>query len=225
MIRLSTIKYWLRLSIKLKNKPLIVSAGMPRSGSTLLYNILREILSERWPECLSSGWESDIFQLPEGKAYLVKTHHIDGYYRFRAKHAFYTFRDIRVAAISSMRKFNKLPTIKEFRKQIGEYAIAKKLCDNIIKYEDLLSQPRDIIQQISQTLGVAVSADQIVEKTFNLQPDENISEAYSEKTLLHKGHFTNTKNDEWRSLLPETLKKEVNTEFSWWFKECGYPEN
>lgn len=111
MSKTSTLKYWLKLSLKLKNKPLILSAGMPRSGSTLLFNILRVILSERWSDQLSAGWEGYILQLPEGKAYLVKTHNINRFYKFRAKHAFYTYRDVRVAAVSNMRKFNLTPTV------------------------------------------------------------------------------------------------------------------
>ena len=141
MPRTSATEHSQKLSAKLGTKPLIVSAGMPRSGSTLLFNILREILSIRWPDQVSAGWHGDIFELPEGSIYLVKTHNLDQYYRFRAEHIFYSYRDVRVAAISSMKKFNVNPSICKIRNDIKEYLVAKKFSDHIIKYEDLVSKP------------------------------------------------------------------------------------
>lgn len=126
-MKISTIKHWMQLTLKLSFKPLILSAGMPRSGSTLLYNILRETLEIRWGNRLSSGWCGDIFQLPKGDAFLIKTHNIDNYYKYRAKHIFYTYRDVRVASVSSIRKFNDTPSIESIRCVINQYLIAQKV--------------------------------------------------------------------------------------------------
>jgi hypothetical protein len=225
MLKPSKIKYWLEISAKLKTKPLIISAGMMRSGSTLLFNILHEILKLKYSDKISYGWKDEILKLPKGNVYLLKMHTLNRYYRHRAKKSFYTYRDIRVAAISAMKKFEITPSIKWFDQSINQYLIAKKYCDKIIRYEDLISEPINIIREISETLGIFTDPEDIVKKTYNLQPPEKIGETYSRETLLHKGHFTNTKNDEWRSLLPEKLKEDVNREFSWWFEECGYPRS
>lgn len=223
MLKIYKANYYLKISAKLQLKPLIISAGMMRSGSTLLFNILCEILKTKWSDQISYGWRDDILQLPDGKIYLLKMHNLNCYYRYRAKQSFYTYRDIRVVAISSMRKFNIKPSITWFRENINQYEVAKKYCDKIIRYEDLISQPTNIIQEISEILGISINPDDIRKKTSSLQAPETNSEVYSRKTLIHKDHFTNTKDDEWRSLLPEKIIEEVNQEFSWWFEECGYP--
>jgi len=224
MAKLSKLLYWMRIGVKLGNRPLILSAGMPRSGSTLLFNVLREILSAKWGDQLSTGWDADILKLSRGKAYLVKVHNIDRFYRNRSQFMFYTFRDIRVTAVSEMKMFNNEPSIENFQARINQYLVAKKYCDLIFKYEDVLQIPENFVQSISNTLGIKVDVDAITQKTFKLKPQENIDGEYAKDTLLHKKHFTNTKDDEWRSLFSEDLKKEVNSRFSWWFQECGYPE-
>jgi len=71
MERKSELMNIVNLAVKFSNKPLIISAGMPRSGSTLLFNILRDIMLRRW-EGLSSGWSGDIENLDKGSAYLIK---------------------------------------------------------------------------------------------------------------------------------------------------------
>jgi hypothetical protein len=31
-------------------------------------------------------------------------------------------------------------------------------------------------------------------------------------------------DNEWRSAIPAELQEEINKQFTWWFKECGYPK-
>jgi len=215
----------LKVSLKLSTKPLIISAGMPRSGSTLLFNILREILQLEYQDNLSSGWDGDITQLPKGSAYLVKTHHFNRFYRLRAQHSFYTYRDVRVAAISYMRKFNREPSMDWISDKIKQYMIAKNACDAVFRYEDLIAKPIHPIRKISQILNVTIDPHAIVAATFNLPLPTDNCILYSKKTLLHKDHFTHTKDEEWRHVFSKELQERVNEEFNWWFKECDYPES
>ncbi len=214
-----------RLDEKLKNNSLVVSAGMPRSGSTLLFNILREILSSKWAGQVSAGWVDDIFELPKNSVYLIKVHDFNSYFQARADHSFYTYRDVRVAAVSAMKKFNRTPTVESIRCDLNQYLVAKRSCDLAIKYEDLVSSPGLFVQQIAGILDVSVDSDDIVKKIFYLQPPEEqeVKGAYSKETLLHKNHFTHTRDDEWRDFLSERIQKDISAEFSWWFEECGYP--
>lgn len=213
------------LNEKLKNSSLVVSAGMPRSGSTLLFNILREILSSKWASQVSAGWVGDIFELPKGSVYLIKVHDFSPYFQARAVHSFYTYRDVRVAAVSGMKKFGQVPSVASIRQNLNQYLVAKRSCDLVIKYEDLVSNPDLFVQQIARILDVSVDVDDIVKKTFYLQPpkEQEVKGAYSMKTLLHKHHFTHTRDDQWRDLLPERIQNDISAEFTWWFEECGYP--
>ncbi len=209
--------------LKLSFRPLVVSAGMPRSGSTLLFNILRETLATRWGDGLSAGWIHDLGELPRGRAFLIKVHTFEPFYRLRAAHSFYTYRDVRVAAVSRMRMFNLEPTLKRFRWVIEQYQIAKASCDLIIKYEDLIADPLSHTQAIARRLDITTDCEAVVAKVLGLRPPTDAAGPYSMETLLHEGHVTNTGDDEWRRVLPRDLQDQVHAEFGWWFEECGYP--
>jgi len=195
---------------------------MPRSGSTLLFNILREILATQWSSRLSSGWESDVLSMPTGSAYLIKTHQLSRLYHLRAQYCFYTYRDVRVAAISNLRKFGRQVSLESVREIINQYKLAKKLCDKTIKYEELIKDPIPFINDLAQTLAIKVDPESIHKKTFALEPPAP-GTGYSKVTLLHGDHYTQTKDHEWRQIIDKNLQVKINEEFAWWFDECGYP--
>lgn len=159
---------------------------------------------------------------PKGKAYLLKTHQIGHFYRLRASQIFYSYRDVRTAAVSSLRKFNENITIESIRNKIAQYQIAKRTCDLCIKYEELISNPEYFIQELARLLDIQVDVAHIKSITANLKPPTT-GDTYSRETQLHKGHFTHTQDDEWRVVIPNDLQERINEEFSWWFTECGYP--
>lgn len=222
MSKITGFKRLLKLSRKFLIKPVVVSAGMPRSGSTLLFNILREILLTKWRDRLSCGWVGDVMELPKGAAFLIKMHKLSSYYRWRAQYVFYTYRDVRVPAVSGLRSFNRQITMESIRSDIEEYEVAKKASNLIIKYEELLETPNSFIRQLAQMLSIQVNAGEIYQNTLELSPP-GTSSGYSKETLLHKKHFTHTSNNEWREIIPHELQVRINEEFSWWFRECGYP--
>lgn len=211
-----------RRSAKLSTKPLIVSAGMRRSGSTLLFNMLREILVTKWKTRLSSGWEGDFASLPNGSVYLIKTHNLSRFLRWRARYCFFTYRDVRVAVVSDLRRFDRQITLESIRFMIRQYEIAKKTCKLIIKYEELIRDHVSFIHELSRILDIKVDSESIYHKTIELKPPHS-GTGYSSVTLLHEGHLTHTKDHEWRQIIPSELQLKISEELSWWFSECGYP--
>lgn len=135
---------------------------------------------------------------------------------------FYTYRDVRVIAVSSFRKFNKEPSIHSIRSNINGYKVAKKACDCTFKYEDMITDYGGTISRLSHVFGINVNAKQVEGIVNELRPPV-FGEKYSEKTLLYPDHITNTKDDEWREILSDDLQIAINNEFGWWFDECGYP--
>jgi len=89
----SRIVHYTKLYHKIGLGRLILSSGMPRSGSTLLYNILRLCLEKKHGAELVSGWLDDFDNLPKGRVYLLKTHNTNLYYALRSQYVFYTYRD------------------------------------------------------------------------------------------------------------------------------------
>ena len=213
----------LRTIIKLRAKPLVVSAGMPRSGSTLLFNIIREILKVEFGSKLASAWEADVQDLESGEAFLIKTHRVSRLLRFRAQHIFYSYRDVRVAAVSAMRRFEIPISLEWMRAEVEEYRKAKEVSRLIFQYEVLRNDPLLIVNQISRSLDIQVDAEEIVSSALCLHPPT--SSGYSKISLLHNDHMTHTEDEEWREVFPAVLVEQVNNELSWWFRECGYPLN
>lgn len=211
------------LNLRFFNKPVFVSAGMQRSGSTLLFNMLRLILSHRW-EKLSSCWVGDIAELPAGDAFLIKVHSLSPYWNRRAQNMFYTYRDVRVAMVSAMKTMKAPLTMEVIAGRIRQYELAKERADLMIKYEVLLESPETIVSRISQILNIPVDSEEIARQAVSLR-DETVpgsKSGYSKETLFHKGHCTYTANDEWRTVFPRELQDQVHEQFSWWFRECGY---
>lgn len=210
------------LAWKLKARPFVVSAGMPRSGSTLLFNMLREIMEARWGTDLRSCWQAELASIASGRAYLVKTHLLYGFYRWRANHSFYSYRDIRTAAVSRIKKKRQVLDIHFFRKHIAQYELAKRHCNLCFSYEDLTESKDATVAQLASKLGIAVEPEKILSRLDALTlPEEGVR--YCQRTLLHPNHITNTGAEEWREVLPASLQREIHEEFGWWFKECGYP--
>ena len=216
--RLSTHVHW---TFKLRGKPLIVSAGMPRSGSTLLFNVVRELLMIKWERHLTAGWEGDFLSLPAGEAYLVKTHKFNSFYRLRSNRSFYSYRDIRSAIASRVKKTGETVGIEFVRRQIKQYQIARRHCDGSFSYERLTQDLGNVIIDVAGILGISCDPERIRTKVIQL-PLPASECRYSPVTLLHPNHFTQTSPTDWRRLLPESLQKEIVEEFAWWFEECGY---
>lgn len=194
---------------------------MTRSGSTLLFNIIREVLTHRWGEKLGSAWEEDLLDLPASEIYLLKTHTITPFYRLRAQQIFYSYRDVRVAAVSRLRKFKTPITLEMIDADIREYSRAKTASHLMVKYEHLLNNPVAVIEQVAEQLKIEADIEAIHQLTCNLNPPQS-GVAYSKKTLLHSDHFTNTGDQEWREIINQDLQQEIHQRYRWWFEETGY---
>ncbi len=211
---------FVRTLAKFRWSPLYMSAGMRRSGSTLLFNILRELLTIKYGARLVSGWIDDLRQLPTGPAYLIKTHHLD-LLRLRASAIFYTFRDIRIALVSDARRFDERPSLERVDEWIGQYTLAKQHATLCLKYEDLVASPVEAVSSIAGALAIDVEPEAVWASAANLESPA--SGNYSKTTLLHPQHRTGTGDQDWREFLDPELIRQINEQYDWWFQECGYP--
>ena len=200
---------------------LILSGGMPRSGSTLLFNILREMLAAQGLR-VSSGWIGDIRRMPTGRVYLVKVHEPDILLRLRAHHYFYTFRDVRTVLVSAFRIFNTQATINNVDRFIKQYLLAKDHASLMVKYEMLIESPGAVISEMANVIGIEANPPDILKKVETISPPPGNSE-FSASTLLHPNHITGTKPEDWRHVLDSKLLSEIDLKYGWWLRECGYP--
>lgn len=220
------------LLAKVRSSKLIITAGMPRSGSTLLFNMVRlAVLAEpksQKEERLSSGWISEILEMPDASAYLVKTHRLSRLMTMKSNSIFYSYRDVRDALVSNYRKFDKSPSIEIVREWIRQYSIAKSKSVKMLKYEDMIKDLRSQIIEISNTLSKELSDETINSLVYELNSMADRSSLDGEKrfssdTLLHKNHITGTRSGEWQTLFDKELINDIHKEFDWWFSENQYP--
>jgi hypothetical protein len=206
-----------------KNKNLIVSAGMQRSGSTFMFNILKELVNIKTNCDFSYAYIKDFDKVLRTKqAYvLIKTHETDKKFTSNAYLLVYTYRDVRTAMLSQYRKFNTPINYGFVKYCIGEYEKAKEQNAIMVKYEDLINNPEKIIMILSEKLSIDIDPKLICEKIINIT---NQKDSLYEETLLHENHRTGTTDFEWRENIDKILLDKINEDFRWWFKECGYPE-
>lgn len=195
---------------------MIISAGMPRSGSTLLFNMLRELLKAEHANVLVSGWEDDIPL--DGELCLVKSHSLERYVG-KAEKFFFSYRDIRTVYVSHLRKFPGDVTMEMMWEWIEQYKIARDVGAEMFRFEHMMRDPLHAIERCARVLNSQTNVPGVLERVQMLELPVH---GYSKETLLHSNHFTNTKGDEWKTVMPRDLYAQVQQEFAWWFRECGY---
>ncbi|MEJ8566898.1 hypothetical protein V3330_04620 [Wenzhouxiangellaceae bacterium CH-27] len=201
---------------------LVISAGMQRSGSTLLFNILKQLFGLRSPTTITAGYIRDYAQLGAADLFIIKTHTLPVLLRLRARQIFYTYRDVRTAMVSQNRKFGGKPDLGFVSYCINQYLIAKRYGTLLIKYEDLIEDPLIWIERIAGCLKMQVDAGWVWEHVNNTEIPKS-GDGYSKETLFHPNHATGTTDGEWRAVLEQNLQNEICDRFGWWLDECNYP--
>lgn len=154
---------------------IILSLGVPRSGTTLVFNVLREILTRR-----GIGFRTVNTNYPETEAFfknwdfrgnvLMHAHNVPSQMQNLMKHrdtaAYFNYRDPRDVVISLMRlhdcsfehslklvenAFAQLHTARKFRRIM------------FIPYDHLMGATDSLIFQIALRMGVFLSLNEVIE--------------------------------------------------------------
>ncbi|MBT8446828.1 MAG: hypothetical protein HKO62_03615 [Gammaproteobacteria bacterium] len=202
-------------------RQLIIADGMPRSGSTLMYNAIRIALEARSPS-VSCGWVGDASRMKAADYNVVKLHFADFLMRWRADLVFYSYRDVRDAMVSAERKFAIAPSVERARKMIRKDMRARKRADHVFSFErltdDVEGVAAEIIQAVASPIGVAELVGKLPSKSLSSQ-----AEAVDQNTQMHGGHATGVGKGDWRNEIDARVTDAVNREFGWWFELNGYP--
>lgn len=213
---------------------LILSAGMPRSGSTWLYNAIRLIInsSAQLAENFSCGWVDNVNYFdslnkkPNPSCTLIKMHYYDQELVNHADYIFYSYRDLRDALASSKRVFNGEPLIELADEWIKEYSKWTQVANFVMKYELMLEKKEEIIQDLANILKIDIGEPakiqkQIMQMHYGSQGDKNL--VYNEVNLLHRNHITNGKYGTWTDSLNQEFIEQVEQKHRQWFLAHDYP--
>ena len=219
--KLSLVKRNIRFYQKIGLSRLFISGGMPRSGSTLLFNIIRILLEEKYNGKVGSGWLGQLDKIPDSGVYLVKGHTLDPLKMKRASLIFYSYRDLRDALVSRKKKFGREPSLKVVQNWIQQFRLAQKYSNLMLKYELMMADPSVTINQVAKLLEMEVDTDRIQAQLPSTTSRSENTE-FDPVTLLHKDHVTGTKALDWKSEIPSNLVEDIYKEFKWWFIENDY---
>lgn len=204
---------------------LVLSAGMPRSASTWLYNVLRLSLTNTQGCNWECGWIDDLDTPQEKRPALIKLHTENKGLADAADLIFYSFRDIRDALASMKRKFGHTPTLALASHLIEADTFWKQRASFVMKYELMIESPIQTVESILNFLCIeGVNPNSLLSELnsidFESCPSENA--LYNKVNLYHKGHITNGGVGVWNEDLDKGFVTELESEFRWWFKENGF---
>ena len=197
----------------LKENKKIICAGLYRSGSTWLFNVVRAIFEFNNIE-YQSGF--GVYN-NDSPVQIIKLHSFQPEILSGNVTTIMTVRDLRDIIASAIRKYGKLHINEEFcLKKTFEFADEVLKCyydwrehtDLFLKYENIVTDKKFVIQKISQTLKQPVDIEQIHEYVENLKMPTRGSDA---DTLLWANHITDgsigsfkkTLNPHWISAIEE----------------------
>ncbi len=207
-----------------RRSTIILSAGMPRSGSTWLFNAARLLLQAHGDT--SSGWIGDWASLPRKPVMLIKVHDYDPFLARHARVILYSYRDIRDALASSKRMFHTEPTLALARHWLDCDRRWREQATFTLRYESMMVDPSRSIAALARTLHLpGVDPKQVHRQLAQLdyRPDRTEPGTYDHKTLLHPNHITDGRHGAWVGWLNPTLLHQLEDECADWLADNGYP--
>tara|TARA_Y100000766_G_scaffold284510_1_gene303347 strand:- start:288 stop:1787 length:1500 start_codon:yes stop_codon:yes gene_type:complete len=212
--------------LKHKNTTLIVIGSMPRSGSTWLFNCLREIFKVRSSD-FYSAWVEDYDMANPSPYHIVKCHTPDVGLTHMADFVLSTRRDVR-NSVTSLIRMGWLDNDKESIMRNIHNVISvlhpywEKCSDLEIEYEDIIHNGVSVVQSIADTIRQKLNQNEIEEINKKLSKLSSKS-VFNKETQLHPNHRALNKTD-FTNALSEEVINEINSVHASWLKSYGYLE-
>lgn len=174
-----------------RSKKVILIAGMPRSGSTWLFNASRFLL-EYGDSQLYAAWISDYDPGNPSKVHLVKAHRPSDV-KFAVDIVLTTWRPIE-ACLASLIRMGWLSddpdTLRQGyvrQKRLHQYWLDRTNLE--VDFNEIENDPAAAVQRLATALGLSLESSQLTAVSTALsalQPPEN--GAPDSRTLLHPNH-------------------------------------
>lgn len=213
-----------------RNAPIVLAAGIPRSGSTWLYNVARLLLASRFGSAYAC-WIDDLDEtaLAAADAAVVKLHEPCDALADRATVVMTTHRDLRDIAVS-LRSLNGA----EFddAQMIASAAHARALHDHWssrakldLAYRDIATSPASQVRRVGEALGLMVDEDdarEIVDAVDELPSPTDRRLKHDPTSLLHVNHRTDGRPGRWRGELSDETAEAITSAGIDWLRRRGY---
>lgn len=199
----------------------IVCAGIPRSGSTWLFNVVR-LLFEHQNHSVYGAWFGDYDPDVDKSIHVVKVH--DPLEVPDVHAVLMSRRDLRdIAASAVLMKWCKsYEEILVFvRNVVAMHEFWAPRADVEIDYEQIIGAAQGTIETVAHVLGLDHDALWIASRLEALEgPTENAP--YNRETLLHRGHRRHGGSRYYTSVLDRATVDAIDREFAEWMQRYGY---
>lgn len=199
---------------------LIICAGMPRSGSTWLYNAVRLafVLSGNRVE---AGWIHDYINFRKKGIVILKTHFHPS--PTPPDFCFYSYRDVRDVIASFKRQSGRLYSFVKVKQIISLFEYWRDIADFSMKYESMMRNPDEVVEILLSTLNINLPVKQVLDEIDKLESPPKVQRwnLYNKENLLHPGHITNGGSNTWKDIDPSLIHR-VEKTFESWFIRNGY---
>ena len=205
-------------------KPMYLCAGMSRSGSTWLYNVVR-LLTEQHYDPVHVGYVTS-FQADwraNFEAAVIKVHDktpklVEGSVIFTC------YRDLRDVAASLMLKkwVNASNVIGALHSAVEGYEYYRPLSTFEFEYRLLIGEPVSLIESIAEVMGLWCEPQAIARAVQDMEHSKYSSATYDSTNLLHHQHFTKRVPGYYKEVLSPKLIEQIEDTFGPWLKEKGY---
>ncbi len=211
--------------IKLKEKKLILVASMPRSGSTWLFNCIREIYKIEEVDFYSC-WVEDYEPDNPSLIHIVKVHNPEHRLSSQADIIISTRRDIRDVSCSLIRMGWLTDTEESILKQCSFivdslHPFWNKKAKLEIEYEDLLNNSEEVIKDVCNIIGVRPKIKDIEEISRYLKKLPSATQEFNKETQLHPQHRSEVVTS-YKKMISDDIVKIINEQQSDWLSKYNY---
>lgn len=202
----------------------IVVAGIPRSGSTRLYNIVRlGFLQQYSPDLVNSEWVTNF--KPSDNQNILKIHQFSEKWLSWSDYVFTCKRDLRYIAASAidLMPVNTYRTtddiVKMCREILEMYEAWSSHADYELVYEDFSENSESVVSRIFGVLGMNIDIGKLV---ADLNEIGNSRERFDRRTLMHPNHISGQTKKHYSERLTREQTSVIESVFGSWLVENGY---
>lgn len=206
------------------HKKLILISTMPRSGSTWLFNCIREIYKLKNIEFYSE-WIEEYEPANSALVHIVKVHEPEFQLTSEADLIISTRRDIRDVCTSLIRmgwlKNEELSVVEQANKLANTvHPFWYSRSDLEVEYSNILDNTHALVNEIALKLDFTISSEEC-EKVVQYLDSLSSPKKYDKETQLHPAHRNNIKTDYQAVLSSSTLSK-IDEAIGVWLEKFNY---
>ncbi len=208
---------------------LVLCAGIPRSGSTWLYNAARLLLMRHaGVSSIYGAWIAQYDSSNTAPWHVIKIHDPDEGLLWRARVAFTSRRDLRDIAASAWKRGwvgDEPTTIAFLDNVVAQHTFWRDRCAHQMTYEQMLHDRPAELARIANALNLPIDSAAlraISNDIDSLGFDDSREGDFDTETLLHKRHIIDGRPGSHAHTLPADVVATINQRYGDWLRANAY---